>query len=80
MLTINHYLLFSDLVFLENPDVIFRVALALLSHHKDAILACESFEEIMNYLKNTLPNIDKDKRVLEKVMKQVNKFSNHVTN
>ncbi|XP_066991289.2 TBC1 domain family member 1 isoform X2 [Anabrus simplex] len=58
-----------DLMFLESPDVIFRVALALLGEHKEGLLACESFEEIMDYLKNHIPNIDKN--MLDRVMKQV---------
>ncbi|KAF2898747.1 hypothetical protein ILUMI_07429 [Ignelater luminosus] len=58
-----------DLLFLENTDVIFRVALALLSLHKDSLLNCDSFEEIMNYLKNKLPAIDKV--MLNKIMKEV---------
>ncbi|XP_060532714.1 TBC1 domain family member 1 isoform X2 [Cylas formicarius] len=58
-----------DLVFFEGTDVIFRVALALLNHHKEKILLCDSFEEIMNYLKGPLANVDKPS--LEKVMKQV---------
>ncbi|XP_044260359.1 TBC1 domain family member 1 isoform X2 [Tribolium madens] len=58
-----------DLIFLESPDVIFRVAIALLTFHKDNLLACDSFEEIMNYLKNKLPTIDKP--TLDKIMKQV---------
>lgn len=61
--------MFLDLLFLENTDVIFRVALALLSLHKESLLLCDSFEEIMNYLKIKLPAIDKT--ILEKVMKQV---------
>lgn len=45
-------------MFLESSDVIFRVSIALLEHHKDAIMARDNFEEIMDYLKNVLPNID----------------------
>lgn len=56
-------------MFLEGPDVIFRVALALLSYHKDKLLLCDSFEEIMNFLKIQVPNIDKP--ILDKIMKQV---------
>lgn len=59
-----------DLIFLENTDVIFRVALALLTHHKEQLLKCDSFEEIMNYLKNTVPAIV-DRTILDKIMKQV---------
>lgn len=40
-----------DLLFLESSEVIFRVALALLEEHQDQLLACDSFEEIMEYLK-----------------------------
>lgn len=70
MLTIsNKYFFFTvDLMFLEGPDVIFRVALALLSYHKEKLLLCDSFEEIMNYLKGQVPNIDKP--ILDKIMKQ----------
>jgi hypothetical protein len=45
------------------------VALALLGEHKDGLLACDSFEEIMEYLKNVVPTVDK--KILDKVMKQV---------
>ncbi|XP_057670519.1 TBC1 domain family member 1 isoform X1 [Diorhabda carinulata] len=58
-----------DLIFLEGPDVIFRVALSLLTIHRENLLVCDSFEEIMNYLKVQLPNIDKSS--LEKIMKEV---------
>lgn len=58
-----------DLIFLENTDVIFRVALALLTYHKDQLLKCDSFEEIMDYLKTKLPVIDR--LTLDKIMKQV---------
>ncbi|XP_050302062.1 TBC1 domain family member 1 isoform X2 [Anthonomus grandis grandis] len=58
-----------DLVFLEGPDVIFRVALALLTYHKENILLCDSFEEIMNYFKGPLATIDKP--ILDKVMKHI---------
>ncbi|CAH1987487.1 unnamed protein product [Acanthoscelides obtectus] len=58
-----------DLIFLEGSDVVFRVALALLTYHKEKLMHCDSFEEIMNYLKEQLPNIDKT--TLEKIMKQV---------
>lgn len=45
-------------MFLESADVIFRVSLALLEHHKDAIMSRNNFEEIMGYLKNVVPNVD----------------------
>ncbi|XP_034235387.1 TBC1 domain family member 1 isoform X2 [Thrips palmi] len=58
-----------DLMFVESPEIIFRVAIALLSEHKDGILSCDSFEEIMDYLKTKVPNIDKVK--LDRIMKKV---------
>lgn len=58
-----------DLLFLESSEVIFRVALALLEDHQDQLLCCDSFEEIMEYLKVKLPAVDK--AVLDRVMKRV---------
>ena len=49
--------------------MLFRVAIALLGQHKDGLLTCDSFEEIMDYLKNVVPAVDK--KILDKVMKQV---------
>ena len=60
---------FVDLIFVEGSGVLFKVILALLSHHKDALLACDGFESIMDFLKNTVPEIDKN--VLDIVIKQV---------
>lgn len=47
-----------DLMFFESSETIFRVALALLTVHKDELLQRENFEEIMAYLKNTVPKMD----------------------
>ncbi|XP_075224583.1 PTB_TBC1D1_like and TBC domain-containing protein plx isoform X2 [Lycorma delicatula] len=58
-----------DLIFVENGKVLFRVALALLGQHKDELLKCENFEQIMEYLKTTVPSIDKN--TVDKIMKQV---------
>ena len=58
-----------DLLFLESSEVIFRVALALLEDHQDQLLNCDSFEEIMEYLKVKLPAVDK--ATLDRVMKRV---------
>lgn len=49
-----------DLMFLESSETIFRIALALLTVHKEELLQRENFEEIMNYLKNTVPKMDSD--------------------
>ncbi|KAK0181177.1 hypothetical protein PV327_003483 [Microctonus hyperodae] len=58
-----------DLLFLESSEVIFRVALALLEEHQEQLLLCESFEEIMEYLKIKVPAVDKI--ILDRVMKRV---------
>jgi len=42
---------FVDLLFLESSEVLFRVSVALLEEHQDQLLYCDSFEEIMEYLK-----------------------------
>ncbi|XP_076232000.1 PTB_TBC1D1_like and TBC domain-containing protein plx isoform X2 [Calliopsis andreniformis] len=58
-----------DLIFLESTEVIFRVSMALLEEHQDQLLACESFEEIMEYLKTRVPAVDKE--ILDRVMKRL---------
>lgn len=58
-----------DLLFLESTEVLFRVAMALLGEHQEQLLACDSFEEIMEYLKTKVPAVDKE--TLDRVMKQV---------
>ncbi|XP_027224440.1 TBC1 domain family member 1 isoform X1 [Penaeus vannamei] len=46
-----------DLLFLEGMEAIFRIALVLLRNHEEALLACDSFEQIMDYMKTTMPNV-----------------------
>uniref|UniRef100_A0A8C3ACQ6 TBC1 domain family member 4 n=1 Tax=Cyclopterus lumpus TaxID=8103 RepID=A0A8C3ACQ6_CYCLU len=46
-----------DFVFVEGTGVIFKVALCLLSSHEGAIVECDSFESIVDYLKTTLPTL-----------------------
>ncbi|XP_003706138.1 PTB_TBC1D1_like and TBC domain-containing protein plx isoform X1 [Megachile rotundata] len=58
-----------DLLFLESTEVLFRVSMALLEEHQDQLLTCDSFEEIMEYLKTRVPAVDKE--VLDRVMKRV---------
>ncbi|XP_015586548.1 TBC1 domain family member 4 isoform X2 [Cephus cinctus] len=58
-----------DLLFLESSEVIFRVAMGLMEEHQDQLLCCDSFEEIMEYLKVRVPAVDK--MILERVMKRV---------
>lgn len=49
------------------------MALALLSQHKEGLLACDSFEQVMNYLKIKLPQIDKP--MMDKILKEVSGFT-----
>ncbi|XP_050465807.1 TBC1 domain family member 4 isoform X2 [Cataglyphis hispanica] len=58
-----------DLLFLENSEVLFRVSVALLEEHQDQLLCCDSFEEIMEYLKTRVPAVDKQS--LDRIMKRV---------
>ncbi|KAF3421065.1 hypothetical protein E2986_11841 [Frieseomelitta varia] len=58
-----------DLLFLESTEVLFRVSMALLEEHQDQLLMCDSFEEIMEYLKTRVPAVDKE--ILDRVMKRV---------
>ena len=44
-----------DLVFLEGLQAVFKVAVALLGQHLPLILECDSFESLVEFLKNTLP-------------------------
>lgn len=63
-------LLFPDLLFLESPEVIFKVSIALLEVHEDELLKRDNFEEIMDYLKNVVPKMDAE--TLDTILKQVN--------
>lgn len=58
-----------DLIFLESTEVLFRVSMALLEEHQDQLLTCDSFEEIMEYLKTRVPAVDKE--ILDRVMKRL---------
>ncbi|KAM6934394.1 TBC1 domain family member 4 [Xenentodon cancila] len=46
-----------DFVFVQGTEVIFKVALCLLSSHEGEIVECDSFESIVDYLKTTLPTL-----------------------
>ncbi|XP_068134550.1 TBC1 domain family member 1 isoform X9 [Hyperolius riggenbachi] len=46
-----------DLLFLQGSEVIFKVALSLLGSHKPLILQQETLESIVEFIKNTLPNL-----------------------
>uniref|UniRef100_A0A7N8WPZ9 TBC1 domain family, member 4 n=1 Tax=Mastacembelus armatus TaxID=205130 RepID=A0A7N8WPZ9_9TELE len=46
-----------DFIFVQGTEVIFKVALCLLSNHEKEIVECDSFESIVDYLKTTLPTL-----------------------
>ncbi|XP_007605837.2 TBC1 domain family member 1 isoform X1 [Cricetulus griseus] len=46
-----------DMIFLQGSEVIFKVALSLLGSHKPLILQQENLETIVDFIKNTLPNL-----------------------
>uniref|UniRef100_A0A8B9HWM7 TBC1 domain family, member 4 n=1 Tax=Astyanax mexicanus TaxID=7994 RepID=A0A8B9HWM7_ASTMX len=50
----------TDLLFVQGTDVIFKVALCLLSSHEGEILECDSFECIVDYLKTTIPTLSQN--------------------
>ncbi|XP_069746657.1 TBC1 domain family member 4 isoform X2 [Narcine bancroftii] len=58
-----------DIMFLQGTDVIFKVALSLLSSHEALILQCDSFESIVEFLKSTIPNLSDSQ--MEKTITQV---------
>ncbi|KAL4843585.1 hypothetical protein H8958_016803 [Nasalis larvatus] len=46
-----------DMIILQGTEVIFKVALSLLGSHKPLILQHENLETIVDFIKNTLPNL-----------------------
>uniref|UniRef100_A0A8C6VT98 TBC1 domain family member 4 n=1 Tax=Nothobranchius furzeri TaxID=105023 RepID=A0A8C6VT98_NOTFU len=46
-----------DFVLVQGTEVIFKVALCLLSSHEGEIVECDGFESIVDYLKTTLPTL-----------------------
>ncbi|CAG2169180.1 unnamed protein product [Oppiella nova] len=47
-----------DILFLMGIEAIFRVSLVLLDTNSEALLGCDGFETIMEYLKEVVPNMD----------------------
>lgn len=68
--------IYIDTLFFENIDVLFRVILSLLTYHKDNLLACDGMEQIMNFIKNDFPIVNKE--IIDKIIKQVCTRSNSV--
>ncbi|XP_043918078.1 TBC1 domain family member 1 [Protopterus annectens] len=46
-----------DMLFLQGPEVTFKVALSLLGSHKPLILQHDNLEAIVDFIKSTLPNL-----------------------
>ena len=63
------FIIFSDLIFIQGTDVIFKVALVLLGNHKELIMQCNSFESIVEFIKTTLPEMGMIQ--MERVINQV---------
>ncbi|KAM7407112.1 hypothetical protein PAMA_003035 [Pampus argenteus] len=59
-----------DFVFVQGTEVIFKVALCLLSSHEGEIVECDTFESIVDYLKTTLPTLNQTQmeQTIAKVM------------
>ncbi|XP_014251258.1 TBC1 domain family member 1 isoform X2 [Cimex lectularius] len=57
-----------DLLFANSPDILFKIALALIGHHEQNLLNCDSFELVMDYLKNTLPKVNT--QTLDRLLKE----------
>ncbi|XP_035176486.1 TBC1 domain family member 4 isoform X1 [Oxyura jamaicensis] len=58
-----------DIIFLQGTEVIFKVALSLLSSQETSIMGCESFENIVDFLKTTIPDMTQPQ--MEKIITQV---------
>ncbi|RWS31412.1 TBC1 domain family member 4-like protein [Leptotrombidium deliense] len=58
-----------DLIFMSGLEAVFRVSFTLLQYFKDSLLHCQSFESIMDFLKNNLPSMDTEqtKHIFETV-------------
>uniref|UniRef100_A0AAR2L9S7 TBC1 domain family member 4 n=1 Tax=Pygocentrus nattereri TaxID=42514 RepID=A0AAR2L9S7_PYGNA len=61
-----------DLLFVQGTEVIFKVALCLLSSHEGEILECDSFESIVDYLKSTIPTLTR--KQMEETIAKVEKM------
>ena len=60
----------TDLIFSYGPDVVIKAALVLLGNHKELIQQCCTLESIVEFLKNTLPEMALIQ--MEKIVNQVN--------
>ncbi|XP_039601275.1 TBC1 domain family member 4 isoform X1 [Polypterus senegalus] len=58
-----------DIIFLQGTEVILKIALSLLSSHESRIMECDGFESIVDFMKNTIPNLTVAH--MEKIVAQV---------
>eukprot|EP00079_Xenopus_tropicalis_P008672 XP_002931984.2 PREDICTED: TBC1 domain family member 4 isoform X2 [Xenopus tropicalis] len=58
-----------DIIFLQGTEVIFKVALCLLSNSEALIMARDSFESIVDFLKSMIPEMTNE--TMEKIITQV---------
>ncbi|KAM4700423.1 TBC1 domain family member 4 isoform 2-T2 [Discoglossus pictus] len=58
-----------DIIFLQGTEAIFKVALNLLSNNEASIMACDSFESIVDFLKTSIP--DMSQATMEQTITQV---------
>ncbi|KAG9349555.1 hypothetical protein JZ751_028002 [Albula glossodonta] len=58
-----------DILFVQGTEVIFKVALCLLSSHEGEIVECDSFETVVDYMKTTIPTLTQTQ--MEQVIAQV---------
>ena len=68
----KNYFVCSDLVFMNGMSMVFRVALSLIADHKDLLLQCRNFEQLMDYFKTTLPSMGASQ--LERVIREVGNY------
>lgn len=54
---------------MNGMSMVFRVALSLIADHKDMLLQCRNFEQLMDYFKTTLPSMGASQ--LERVIREV---------
>ncbi|KAF7215440.1 transcript variant X4, partial [Nothobranchius furzeri] len=66
-----------DFVLVQGTEVIFKVALCLLSSHEGEIVECDGFESIVDYLKTTLPTLTQaqmEQTIAKVHLLQVNRY------
>lgn len=54
---------------MESAEVVFRVAVKLLEIHQHELIKRDNFEDIMNYMKGPIPDIDA--MTMDKIMRDV---------